>query len=107
MAASIQTPQDPIVVEGIIDLLYQDEDGQFVILDYKSDQVDSEKDVDAKLRHYRMQGAAYAAAVEGATGEMVKAVQFLFVRRPDGLREIGNLRELIGRIPELMVSSTE
>ena len=107
VAASIQTPQDPIVVEGIIDLLYQDEDGQFVILDYKSDQVDSEKDVDAKLRHYRMQGAVYAAAVEGATGEMVKAVQFLFVRRPDGLREIENLRELIERIPELMVSSTE
>ena len=43
VAASIQTPQDPIVVEGIIDLLYQDEDGQFVILDYKSDQVDSGK----------------------------------------------------------------
>lgn len=105
MAASIETPQGPVVIEGIIDLLYQDEDGQLVILDYKSDRVDSETDVDAKLQHYRMQGAAYAAAVERTTWDTVKAVQFLFVRRQDGLRELENLRELIDRLPELVVSN--
>ena len=105
VAASIETPQGPVVIEGIIDLLYQDEDGQLVILDYKSDRVDSETDVDAKLQHYRMQGAAYAAAVERTTGDTVKAVQFLFVRRQDGLRELENLRELIDRLPELVVSN--
>ena len=102
VAASIPTPRGPVVIEGIIDLLYQDGDGQFVILDYKSDWVDSERDVDAKLEHYRMQGVAYAAAVETATGQRVKAVQFLFIRRKDGLREIENIRELIDRIPELI-----
>ena len=57
-----------MVIEGIIDLLYQDTDGQLVILDYKSDQVLNEADVRERLNHYRMQGAVYAAAVERATG---------------------------------------
>ena len=86
VAASIDTPRGPIVIEGIIDLLYQEDDGQLVILDYKSDRVDGSADADAKLEHYRTQGVAYAAAVERATGNTVKAVQFLFVQLQDGLR---------------------
>ena len=107
VAASIPTSHGPVVIEGIIDLMYQDEDGQLVILDYKSDRVDSEKDVDTKLEHYGMQGAAYAAAVENATGQTVKAVHFLFVRRKDGLRKLVNFRDLIKQIPELIVHSVE
>ena len=106
VAASIDTPRGPVVMEGIIDLLYRDHDGQLVILDYKSDRVDSEAAVEVKLHHYRMQGAAYAAAVERATGDSVKAVQFLFVRRSDGLREIDNLRELIEGLPQALAQAT-
>ena len=106
VAATIDTPRGPIVMEGIIDLLYRDHDGQLVILDYKSDRVDSEAAVEVKLNHYRMQGAAYAAAVERATGDSVKAVQFLFVRRSDGLREIDNLRELIEGLPQTLAHAT-
>ena len=95
VAASIDTPRGPVVIEGIIDLLYQDDDGQLVILDYKSDWVEDNAAADAKLEHYRMQGVAYAAAVESATGNRVKAVQFLFVQLQDGIREIANLRDLI------------
>ena len=93
-------------MEGIIDLLYRDHAGQLVILDYKSDRVDSEAAVEVKLDHYRLQGAAYAAAIERATGDSVKAVQFLFVRRPDGLREIDNLRELIEGLPQALADAT-
>ncbi len=104
VAATVDTLRGPIVVEGIIDLLYRDHDDQLVILDYKSDRVDNDAAVEVKLRHYRMQGAAYAAAVERATGISVKAVQFLFVRCPDGLREIDNLRELIEEIPQVVAN---
>ena len=104
VAATIDTPRGPVVMEGIIDLLYRDHDGQLVILDYKSDRVDSNAAVELKLDHYRMQGAAYAAAVERATGDSVKAVQFLFVRRPDGLREIDDLRELIEGLPQALAT---
>ena len=103
VAASIDTPRGPVVIEGIIDLLYQDDDGQLVILDYKSDRVEDNAAADAKLEHYRMQGVAYAAAVESATGNTVKAVQFLFVQLQDGLREIGNLRDSIDGIAQTIV----
>ena len=72
-----------MVIEGIIDLLYLDHDGQMVILDYKSDRVDTDAAVQDKMDYYRWQGAAYAAAVESATGKTVKDVQFLFVRRDE------------------------
>ena len=106
VAATIDTPRGPVVIEGIIDLLYRDHAGQLVILDYKSDRVDSEAAVEVKLDLYRLQGAAYAAAVERATGDTVKAVQFLFVRRSDGLREIDNLRELIEGLPRTLAHAT-
>ena len=100
VAASVETQRGPVVIEGIIDLLYQDNDGQLVILDYKSDRVDDANAADAKLEDYRMQGVAYAAAVERATGNTVKTVQFLFVRLNDGLREIDNLRDSIDGIAQ-------
>ena len=103
VAASIDTPRGPVVIEGIIDLLYQDDDGELVILDYKSDRVNDSAAADAKLEHYRMQGVAYAAAVESATGITVKAVQFLFVQLQDGLREIDNLRDSIDGIAQTIV----
>ena len=105
-AAQIETPSGPVVIEGIIDLLYEDFDGQLVILDYKSDRVDNEHEVAAKVNHYGMQGAVYAAAVEKATGQTVKAVQFLFIQRENGLREIENLRDLMDRIPDVIAGAT-
>ena len=105
VAASIDTPRGPVVIEGIIDLLYQDEDGQLVILDYKSDRVEDSVGADAKLEDYRTQGVAYAAAVERATGNTVKAVQFLFVQLQDGLREVDNLRDSIEGIAQTIVHS--
>ena len=50
-----------------------------------------------------MQGVAYASAVECATGNAVKAVQFLFVQLQDGLREIDNLRDSIDGIAQTIV----
>ncbi len=101
VAARIETPRGPVVIEGIIDLLYQDDDDRLVILDYKSDYVPTEAAVQDKLARYQWQGAAYAAAVTQATGRTVKDVQFLFVQI-DQARRITNLPELMGQLPEVI-----
>ena len=88
VAAPIDTSDGAVVIEGIIDLLYQDDDGQLVILDYKSDNIKADDLDDRMKQHYQWQGAAYAAAIKRATGREVKDVQFLFVRlgRPGPVR---------------------
>ena len=101
VAARLDTPAGPVVIEGIIDLLYLDHDGQLVIVDYKSDAVASDADVQAKMERYQWQGASYAAAVERAAGKKVKDVQFLFVRREQAV-SIPNLPELLERLPHLV-----
>ena len=80
VAARLDTPDGPVVIEGIIDLLYLDHDDRLVIVDYKSDAVANDADMQTKMEHYRWQGASYAAAVERAAAREVKDVQLLFVR---------------------------
>lgn len=99
VAAQVKTPRGDVAVEGIIDLLYLDHDDQLVILDYKSDDVSNEDEVRQKLQHYQWQGAAYAYAVEQATGKTVKDVRFLFVQRDQAV-SIVNLQDLMDRLPD-------
>ena len=101
VAAQLDTLNGPVVIEGIIDLLYLDNDNHLVIVDYKSDMVDDEAAVQAKMDYYQWQGAAYAAAVERAACRRVRDVQFLFVRREEA-RSIPNLPELLKRLPEMI-----
>jgi ATP-dependent exoDNAse (exonuclease V) beta subunit len=71
---------DDIVVSGAIDLLYRD-GGEWVVVDYKTDRGAD----DGVLRErYTPQGAAYAVAVETATGGPVRDVVFV-AARADGL----------------------
>jgi len=71
---------DDIVVSGAIDLLYRDGE-EWVVVDYKTDRGAD----DGVLRErYTPQGAAYAVAVEAATGEPVRDVVFV-AARADGL----------------------
>ena len=97
VSAPIDTPQGPVVIEGIIDLLYQDDAGQLVILDYKSDDLTA-AELETRLPHYHQQGAAYAAAVASATGKTVRDVRFLFVRL-DTVHSVPNLPDHIARLP--------
>ena len=64
------------VVSGAVDLLYRDGD-EWVILDYKTD-----RGADAAVLQERHgpQGAAYAVAVEAATGRPVREVVFVAAR---------------------------
>ena len=51
-----------------------------MIVDYKTDTVASEADIDAKLARYELQGAAYAVALEATTGSTVVECRFVFCR---------------------------
>jgi ATP-dependent exoDNAse (exonuclease V) beta subunit len=67
-----------LAVEGFVDLL-SERNGEYVIVDYKTDSVRSEVDVDATLGRYRLQGATYALALEATLGQPVAACVFVFV----------------------------
>lgn len=78
----VAAPVGELTVEGYVDLLVETADG-LVVVDYKTDSVSNEAEVDAKLAHYGLQGTAYALAIESATGLSVVDVQFIFAR-PEG-----------------------
>ena len=56
------------LIQGIIDAFFE-EDGEIVLLDYKTDR---QKDEAYFTSHYINQQAAYKKAIEGATGKRVK-----------------------------------
>ena len=59
---------EPLLVQGTIDCCFV-EDGQWVLLDYKTDRTD---DMDALRAHYQKQLNVYALALERITGMKVK-----------------------------------
>ena len=107
VAAPLEVDGRAVALEGIIDLLYETDDGELVILDYKTDVAPTARDLERKAARYRYQGACYAYAVEGASGKRVRAVQFLFIRRAlagDGLQEV-DFRALLDELPRLASGS--
>ena len=66
------------IVEGFIDLLFEEEDG-FVIVDYKTDALGSDDEIERAMARYRLQGGGYALALSRATGANIKEVSFLFL----------------------------
>ena len=50
-----------------------------VVVDYKTDSISKNQTSEAVLR-YRLQGGAYAYAVQALTGRRVKEVVFLFLK---------------------------
>ena len=76
----VGVPYSDGVLEGYIDLLYEDDDG-LVIVDYKTDSWRSESELDAKADRYRIQLQAYASAVRDAVGRDVARALLLFLAR--------------------------
>ena len=64
----VNVGQEQILVQGIIDL-YFEEEGELVVLDYKTDRVNSGTELKNK---YQMQLDYYAKALERLTGKKVK-----------------------------------
>jgi ATP-dependent helicase/nuclease subunit A len=84
----VGTPFGTRVLEGFVDLLVEDPEGLSVV-DYKTDQT---TDLTGPSDGYRLQGAAYALAVEQVTGRPVERCTFLFLRADGALaREVSDL----------------
>ena len=74
----VATPVDGTTLEGYVDLVYRRADG-LVVVDYKTDAWSDDDDLDQKVARYRLQGAAYAVALEQAVGEPVAECVFVFL----------------------------
>ena len=76
--APVAGPVGDGIVEGFIDLLFEEEGG-LVIVDYKTDALGSDEEIERAMARYRLQGGGYALALSKATGATVKEVSFLFL----------------------------
>ncbi|MDH5239038.1 MAG: PD-(D/E)XK nuclease family protein, partial [Acidimicrobiia bacterium] len=73
------------VLEGYIDLLVETDAG-LIVVDYKTDLVATEDEIDSAVERYRWQAAAYALAAGITTDRPVLDCVFVFCR-PDGAIE--------------------
>lgn len=70
----------PLLLRGAIDLVFEEDDG-WVLVDYKSDQVNGKRLADL-VAHYAPQVRLYAEAWEKCTGAKVKAAGLYFLAAP-------------------------
>lgn len=98
----VAAPIGKRVIEGYVDLLVETPAG-LVVIDYKTDSVAGAAEVDAKLAAYELQGAAYAVAIEAATGMTVVACNFVFCRPAGAIeRAVADLPGAKDRVREYL-----
>ena len=97
----VAAPVGDGALHGFIDLLFEEPDG-LVVVDYKTDAVDDAHFPDS-MQRYRLQGGAYAHAVNRITGRPVKEMVFLYLQ-PD--REVA-LPDLPGAMEEARAAAHE
>jgi hypothetical protein len=107
----VGVPFGDTVLEGYIDLLYRRADG-LVVVDHKTDRIDAGDGAGpfpaAKFAAYRRQLAAYAVAVERATGEQVVAALLVLCSPPGGQEvAITDLRAAMDEVTALLDSPPE
>ena len=76
--ALVAAPIGEGVLEGFIDLLFE-EDGELVVVDYKTDNINANAAEYIANNRYREQAGSYALITERATQKPVKDVVFLFL----------------------------
>jgi ATP-dependent exoDNAse (exonuclease V) beta subunit len=102
----VATPVDGTTLEGYVDLVYRRPDG-LVVVDYKTDAWTDDADLDAKVARYRLQGAAYAVALEQATGERVAECVFVFLGAGDAReRSISDLPTAMREVRAALAASS-
>ena len=79
------------VLQGFIDLLFEEDDG-LVVVDYKTDSVEAHE-VESAVSRYRLQAGSYALMAASATRKPVKEVIFLFLQ-PDREVTLTNVSQL-------------
>ncbi|MFK8024489.1 MAG: PD-(D/E)XK nuclease family protein, partial [Ilumatobacter sp.] len=102
----VAVPLGDVVVEGYIDLLVHGPDG-LVVVDYKTDTVTNDLEIDAKVATYELQAATYAVALELATGLTVAECRFVFCAAGDAIeRSVGDLRSVMDRVRRTVLEVT-
>jgi ATP-dependent helicase/nuclease subunit A len=76
----IWLPQEGELIEGIVDLVFE-EDGGFVVVDYKTDRVPEERVFD-QAAHHAEQLRLYGRALTLATGAAVRERLVVFTALP-------------------------
>ncbi|HEY5887760.1 MAG TPA: PD-(D/E)XK nuclease family protein, partial [Acidimicrobiales bacterium] len=94
---AVQAELEGRLIEGFIDLAFEDADGRLVVIDYKTDAV-------ANPAAYRLQVGAYAAALARATGREV-AEGWLVFADADRAQEhqVTDLAAAVSEVEELVV----
>jgi ATP-dependent exoDNAse (exonuclease V) beta subunit len=95
------------LLEGYVDLLYRGADG-LVVVDYKTAATSDPDELDRRVEGYRLQGAAYAAAVGATADEPVRRVTFVFLT-PDGAveRDLPALDEALLEVRRVVTTGRE
>ncbi|MGQ0803034.1 MAG: UvrD-helicase domain-containing protein [Actinomycetota bacterium] len=90
---------DGVTVEGFVDLLVETPAG-LVVVDYKTDRPPGDEELDALMAKYRVQGAAYALALERVLGQPVARCVFVFARRGGAAveREVSDLPAVVAEV---------
>jgi ATP-dependent helicase/nuclease subunit A len=86
------------LVEGYVDLLFEDANGDLVVVDYKTD-----AEIDAHADQYRLQAATYAYALQTSLRKTIGRAVFVLCR-PDGAveREVDDLAAAVGDVERLV-----
>lgn len=74
----VAAPVGSVLLEGFVDLVYESEDG-LVVIDYKTDGVETADEIERSMERYRLQGGSYALALGRTAGKSVARVVFLFL----------------------------
>jgi ATP-dependent exoDNAse (exonuclease V) beta subunit len=102
----VATPVGASTLEGYVDLVYRGPHG-LVVVDYKTDAWRDDADLDAKVARYRLQGGAYAVALEQATGIPVAECVFVFLGADDAReRPVSDLPEAMAAVRAALAASS-
>lgn len=89
-----------VLLDGYVDLCFEGRGGGWTIVDYKTGACSRVEDVEASAQRYSRQAAAYAVALEDATGRPVTRCVLVFVL-PSGHaleRVVGNLQAVMAGV---------
>jgi ATP-dependent exoDNAse (exonuclease V) beta subunit len=95
---------DGVIVEGFIDLLYEDPDGRLVVLDYKTDAVAGAA-IKARFARYRLQGGVYALLIGEVTGREVARIEFVFAAAGE-TRTISDVAAVVAEVREALAAAS-
>ena len=89
----VAVPVGKGVLEGFIDLLFEEDDG-LVVVDYKTDYIDAGDREEQAVARYRIQAGSYALAIQRVTGKPVKEIVLLFLQ-PRSQRSLTDVPQLM------------